>query len=157
MYRRLMIVVDDDPVARAAVDQGLALAQSQDAEVLFFHVLPDDGAAMLTGDVMPTGLMALQDHEQHVKARAQTLLAEAAALAAQRSVRSHGAVGEGADPASCVARVARERDCDLIVVGSHGRTALQRLIHGSLAASLLPRTQIPMLVCKQQRHDAALQ
>lgn len=155
MYRRLMIVVDDDPVSRAAVAEGLDLARGLGAEVLFFHVLPNYAVPVTAGDVMPLGVMGAREHDRLVQERASRILAEAASLAKAEHVSSHGAVSHGPQAAESVAQAALEQNCDLIVVGSHGRTALQRLIHGSLAANLLPLAPVPMLVCKVRGHPCS--
>lgn len=148
MYRRLMIVVDDDPVSRAAVAEGLDLARGLGAEVLFFHVLPNYAVPVTAGDVMPLGLMGAREHDRLVQERASRILAEVAELAKAAQVPSRGAVSHGVTAAESIAQATLEHDCDLLVVGAHGRTALQRLIHGSLAASLLPLAPVPMMVCK---------
>jgi len=153
MYRRLMIVVDDDPVCRAAATEGLDLAKALGAEVLFFHVAPDYVAPVIASDVMPLGALDPQDHERHARERATRILEEAASLATAKGVAFRGLVGHGPEAGVSVAEAAQEHQCDLIVVGSHGRTALQRLIHGSMAASLLPLAPVPLLVCKVR--DAA--
>lgn len=152
MYRRLMIVVDEDPVSRSAVVEGLGLARALGAEVLFFHVLAAYAVPATVGDVMPLGVMGAQEHDRLVQQRASRVLAEAASLAKAEGVTSHGATSHGAEAAESIAQAAREHNCDLIAVGSHGRTALQRLIHGSLAASLLPLAPVPLLVCKARSH-----
>lgn len=148
MYQRLMIVIDEDPVSRAALDEGLRLAAALGAEALFFHVLPPYTLPAAAGDVMPLGVMGAQEHDHFVQQRASRMLAEAALLAKAQGVPSHGAIALGVAAAECIAQAAREHHCDLIVVGSHGRSALQRLIHGSLAASLLPLAPVPLLVCQ---------
>jgi nucleotide-binding universal stress UspA family protein len=148
MYRRLMIVVDDDPVSRAAVAEGLDLARGLGAEVLFFHVLPRYEVPVAAGEVMPLGVMGVQEHERLVRERASRILAEVAELAKASHVPSRGAVSHGVTAAESIARATLEHGCDLLLVGAHGRNALQRLIRGSLAASLLPLAPVPMMVCK---------
>ena len=150
MYKRIMIVVDDDPITPAALSEGLDVAAKYGAEVLFFHVMPNYVAPVVAGDVMPLDLVTSREHDRHVKERADKILAAAAAQAAALAVPSQGAVGTGANAAECVANAAEQWCCDLIVVGSHGRTAFQRLIHGSLAAGLLPLTSKPTLICKKR-------
>lgn len=55
------------------------------------------------------------------------------------------AEGEAADE---VVRVARERGCDLIVMGTHGRTGLDRLLLGSVAEKVLRRAECPVLTVR---------
>jgi universal stress protein A len=59
------------------------------------------------------------------------------------------------DPADTVVRVAREEDADMIVVGSHGRTGLVRLLMGSVAETIVRRAPCPVLVHKHVERPAA--
>lgn len=146
MYKRILIVVDEGPVARAALDEGLALARSQGAEVLFFHVLPN--YVMPVADAPSLVLMSPEQHRAAVEQVAARLIEDAAEAARAQGVSFSSAIGADADAALCIARAAVERRCDLVAVGSHGRNALQRLIFGSLVVRLIPVITVPMLVCK---------
>jgi nucleotide-binding universal stress UspA family protein len=52
------------------------------------------------------------------------------------------------DPASGIVRVARETSCDLIVLGTHGRTGLERLLMGSVAEQVVRKALCPVLTVK---------
>ena len=52
------------------------------------------------------------------------------------------------DPASAIARLAEEIDADLIVMGTHGRTGLSRLLMGSVAEAVVRRAPCPVLTYK---------
>lgn len=151
MYERIMIVVDEGVVARAAVDEGLALARVHDAQVLFFHVLPNYIVPM--DDMPPLVSLGPEKYEKAVRRAADRIIGAAARLAAERGVESTGVVGSGMDAAECIARAASQRGCDLIVVGSHGRTAIQRLIRGSVVTRLITLASVPLLVCKRPEKD----
>lgn len=146
MYRRIMVVVDEGSLARKAVDEGLALAQSERAEVLFCHVLPNFVAPMM--DMPPMVDTGPEQFRASAAQAAQDILATAARLAGERGVVSDGIIGEGPDAAECISRAAAEHRCDLIVIGSHGRTALQRLVFGSVVTRLITLAPVPVLVCK---------
>ncbi|MEO5732419.1 MAG: universal stress protein [Rubrivivax sp.] len=146
MYQRILIVVDEGPVAQAAVDEGLAVAKVHQAHVLFFHVLPS--YVMPVADAPSLVLMSPEQHRLAVESVATRLLAVATGAAQQQGVDSSSAIGSDADAAECIAKAVTERDCDLLVVGSHGRNVLQRLIFGSLVVRLIPLATVPMLVCK---------
>ncbi len=47
-----------------------------------------------------------------------------------------------------IMETAEERDADLIVMGTHGRTGLSRLLMGSVAENVLPRASCPVLIVK---------
>ena len=58
-------------------------------------------------------------------------------------------------PAKMIADFAREKDADLIVVGTHGRTGLDRLLMGSTAEGLLREAPCQVLVVKHQVEETA--
>ncbi|MUV38191.1 Universal stress protein [Lentibacillus sp. JNUCC-1] len=57
-------------------------------------------------------------------------------------------VHEVGHPSSTICRVGREKDADLIIVGSHGRGFIDRAIVGSVARAVLNRTHLPVLVAR---------
>ncbi len=57
-------------------------------------------------------------------------------------------MGADVDSAHCIANAAGERGCNLIVIGSHARNAVQRLIFGSVVTQLIPLATVSVLVCK---------
>ena len=55
------------------------------------------------------------------------------------------------DPAAVIEQVVREQHCDLVVMGTHGRTGLDRLLMGSIAERILRRCPCPALIVKYPR------
>jgi len=64
------------------------------------------------------------------------------------NVRAERQLVEG-DPVSEILRVAREMPADLIVMGTHGRTGLERLLMGSVAEEVLRKATCPVLTVKR--------
>lgn len=54
------------------------------------------------------------------------------------------------DPSSAIARLAEEEHADMIIMGTHGRTGLTRLLMGSVAEAVVRRAPCPVLTYKQQ-------
>jgi nucleotide-binding universal stress UspA family protein len=52
------------------------------------------------------------------------------------------------DPAQVIVQFARERGCSLIVMGTHGRTGLERLLMGSVAEQVVRKAPCPVLTVK---------
>ena len=71
---------------------------------------------------------------------------ECAGLAVEEVI-THG------DPAAEIVRVAAEREVDLIVISSHGRTGLGRIIFGSTAEAVVRHARCPVLVVKPPLQD----
>ena len=59
------------------------------------------------------------------------------------------------DPAHAVVRLAKEEEVDMIVIGTHGRTGLARMLMGSVAEAIVRRAECPVLTYKQHKHKAA--
>lgn len=151
MHKRIMIAVNEGSLARCALDEGLGFAKDCGAEVLFFHVLPN--YVMPVVDAPALVYLSPEQHREEVEREAARILAACAERASQLGVSSSGSVGSGADTAECIADAARAKGCDLIVIGSHGRTAIQRLILGSVVTRLIPLATMPVLVCKRPLDD----
>jgi nucleotide-binding universal stress UspA family protein len=154
MYQRIMIVVDEGPVARAALTEGLEVARTQGAQVLFFHVLPN--YVMPMADAPPMVSLTPEQHRKDVERLAQRLLAAAMDEAQQIGVDAQTALGSNVDAATCISNAALEQGCDLIVIGSHGRSAMQRLLFGSVVSQLIHLSTLPMLVCKASPRRATV-
>ncbi len=148
MYKRLLIVVDKRTVSRAAVDEGLALAKSQGAEVLFYFSMPL--YPMPLADVPPFVVVPPREYEEAAREEAEHVLAAANALAVKAGVPSRGIKGSVEDPAQGIVDAARRRRCDLLVVATQGRNAVLRLITGSVIPALITASPIPVLICKQR-------
>ena len=146
MYKRILIVVDPRPVARAAVTEGVLAAQAHGAELVFFTVMPRYSVPVT--DAPPFVLESPQDFQLAAKANADRLLAAAAVAADRAGLKSRCEIGSGEDDARCIVEAARKYRCDLIVVASEGRNALMRMLLGSVIPGLITSSPVPVLVCK---------
>jgi nucleotide-binding universal stress UspA family protein len=139
--KNLVIATDGSPGAREALETGLSLAAESDAAVTLAYVrqkpLP------LLGDPFYQRSLGQE------LLRARTVLADAAALAAKYGVDAETEVLEG-DAAHRVLELARDRDADLIVVGSRGRGAVTGALLGSVSATIVHDADRPVLVVKQR-------
>lgn len=61
------------------------------------------------------------------------------------------------DPSAAIVRLAEEEEADMIVMGTHGRTGLTRLLMGSVAEAVVRRAPCPVLTYKQTEHAATEQ
>ena len=147
MYKRILIVVDQRAVTRAAVKEGLAIATAHDADVVFCHVLPR--YAMPVADVPPFVAVSPQEFQRSAMAVADKQLSAAQKVAEKAGVVSQRVTGSGEDDARCIVDVARKRRCDLIVAASEGRNALLRLLTGSVIPGLITSFPVPVLVVKE--------
>jgi len=114
-----------------------ALAWDYKARLVLLHVLPPP-MVIYAGGLPPADMW--RDVEE-VKGRLRQLEAEAS------PVRVESQVMEG-DPGAMILRAAEETHSDVIVMGTHGRTALARLVLGSVAEAVIRKAPCPVLTAK---------
>src|SRR5437660_1342808 len=120
----MLLPTDFSTSAARACHQGFALAAREQAQVLLLHVLLSSNLAF--GD---TPLPMREQLENEICAEAEQRLQ---GLAASQTVPVETLVVWG-NPASEICRIAQERETDLIVMSTHGRTGLAHLFIGSVA------------------------
>jgi nucleotide-binding universal stress UspA family protein len=138
--RRILIAVDENPIAAHAADYGIDLAHRLGAEVGFIHVIDPSGAIAPESGVPADKMaaMAEQEGKRLVAAFRQRLPAQLTALEFVQIGR----------PASKIVEAAKQWPADLIVVGSHGRTGITRTLLGSVAEGIMRHATCPVLVVK---------
>lgn len=139
---KILIATDGTHGAKAAVADGLLLAQRLDAEILFITV---EHAQPAPFGVAPYYVADLETRRFAVEA-----LEEALAEAREADVEAHGSVlAPTMDPAHAILAEARDADADLIVVGSRGRGAIAGALLGSVSRSIVCHADRPVLVAKE--------
>ena len=147
MYRRILIPTDGSAISRKAVKHGITLAKSLGATVVGFFA-PEDYRAIMYTEYMPAALVSQDEFEAQARKAADKQLAvvQKAAAAAGVAFESHWMISVA--PWEAIIEAARKKRCDLICMGSHGRTGLAGLVLGSTAMKVLTHTKVPVLVTR---------
>jgi nucleotide-binding universal stress UspA family protein len=145
MYKHLLIATDGSELAQKAVDQGIALAKALGARVLIVHVTPP-WTSLTVSEVAvvypPENYdRVAADHAQNILANA-AMAAKAAGVACETLHVKDGLAAPG------ILKAAQERGADLIVMSSHGRSGLTRLLLGSEANEVVSKSAVPVLICR---------
>jgi nucleotide-binding universal stress UspA family protein len=145
MYKHLLIATDGSPVAQKAVDHGLALAKALGAKVTAINVTEPWDVV-----VVPEAAVVLPppEYEDTVAESAAKILAGVSDAAEKIGMACDTLHVKDRYPAEGVVDTAKEKGCDLIVVASHGRRGLRRLVLGSVANEVVTHSSIPVLVCR---------
>lgn len=150
VYQRILLATDLSPASQSAERTALTLARALGAEVSVLHVValpPGLDARVAVQPEAGTPALPLRDY---VEAADRRELERVVAAFRDAGVPVSMAVEVGSI-AETIADVGRRSAADLIVVGTHGRTGIRRVVLGSVAARLLTLTPVPVLVA---RHDA---
>jgi len=145
MYQHILICTDGSEVARKGVDHGLSLARVFGAKVTIVVV---SETIIPHADASEVGAFAHQDYSSMQKTAAEGVLAAAEQEAIGRGLEVETVWHENASPAEAIVDTGKTRGCDLIVMSSHGRRGLRRLILGSVTNEVLVLSPIPVLVVR---------
>ena len=150
IIRSILLPTDFSRCADSALPYAADLARQMKARLVCLHVVetvaPPVGYAPVA-EALPTVDIGGQLEESATRELPKLgARQECAGLEVEEVVARGDAAGE-------IVRVARERDIDLIVISSHGRTGLGRMIFGSTAESVVRHAHCPVLVVKPKGRD----
>lgn len=140
MYDRILVPTDGSETAEQAFEHALDLAKTYDAEL---HVINVVDISSLAGEFEPVTIVdELEDHGEQVT----STLAERAEEAGIDHVET--AVAEGI-PHKLILEYVGENDVNLVVLGTHGRTGLDRYLLGSVTEKVVRQSDAPVLTVRK--------
>lgn len=149
MYNRILISTDGSELGQKGVDHGLSLAKALGCEAMVitvterFPVYPSAaGYGLAWSDV------ALTEYAEAQKQVGDGILASARESGSQLGVAVATLHVPDAQVAEAIIAAARDHGCDLIVMASHGRRGIGRLMLGSKTAEVVTHSEIPVLVVR---------
>ena len=143
-YRRILHASDFSPASRPAFAEALALATANRAELLIVHVVDVVIPPLEDTYVSPQVLDRLITSTRADAAKRLNALVRKAKTA---GVTVTGELLEGT-PRDAIPRAARRKRADLIVMGTHGRTGLRKLLLGSVAERVVGTAHCPVLTVR---------
>jgi nucleotide-binding universal stress UspA family protein len=145
MFKHILIATDGSELAERAAAQGFDLAKLISAKVTAVSVT-EPWAAVVAGEAA-FGLPP-EDYEKGVIETAENVLARVADLAKTAGVDCASVHVKDRFPDEGIVAAAKDNGCDLIVMASHGRRGIARLLLGSVATRVLTLSPVPVLVCR---------
>jgi nucleotide-binding universal stress UspA family protein len=148
MYKRILVAIDGSEAAQLALEEALKIAEA--AQAIVTAVFVAEHAARLVD--VGTGLIDAQPCTTAYAEAAKATLEDARAMFEQRKVRGLTRTIDAyrEDIAGVLCRAADECEADLVVMGTHGRHGIGRLLLGSAAEALLRRTTVPVLMVRRE-------
>ena len=143
MFKHILLPTDGSNLSESAVRQGVALAKALGARVTALHVSPEF-------HIVTYRAKSLEDTENQYMDDTQRYAAEVLAQV-QREAQASGVACETVSvvsdhPYEVIVNTARERDCDLIAMASHGRKGIKGFLLGSETQKVLVLCDKPVLV-----------
>lgn len=144
MFKKILVPTDGSALSLKAAEVATGLALSQGAQVVGVFVL-DPFPFIGVGEASALGLQA---YMSQVQTEANQALADVRKLCEARGVSFVGDTIERTSAYVGILETAKAENCDLIVMGSHGRKGVQALILGSVTQKVLTHADLPVMVIK---------
>ena len=148
MYANILMSTDGSDVARKGVQHGIALAKALNAKATIITVTEpleaNYGGDLAVGWIPPQG--EFDRFDAACKESAGKVLDQARVMAEQIGISAELLHVPNAYPAAAIIETAKSKGCDLIVMASHGRRGLRKLLLGSQTSQVLADGSVPVLV-----------
>lgn len=149
VYEAILVPTDGSSTAQRAVDHAIERARGDQAE-LHAVAIVDTGSERIQALTRAWDEDAVADE---LRDRAREDLGEVTEPASEANLEVHTAVREHDDVVESILAYADEHGIDLIVMGTHGRSGLERIMLGSVAEGVLRRAHRPVLAVPPKPGD----
>ncbi|MBS0448847.1 MAG: universal stress protein [Proteobacteria bacterium] len=146
MYSKILVPVDGSPTSQRGLDEAVALARLTGASLHLIHVVDEQSFAVAASE----GATFTGDLIELLREGGRSIL-----TAACERVRAQGLTVDGELRDSLAGRVCdqvieavRQTHADLIVLGTHGRRGVRRMVLGSDAESIVRLAPVPVLLVR---------
>lgn len=145
MYRHILIATDGSSLASRGVAHGVQLAKALNAKVTLLTVSERFHTFTLDAEQVEE---TASSFKEHMAQEASKTLENAARVAVDAGVEATPIHRENDEPYQAIIRTAEGRDCDLIVMASHGRSGVSAMFLGSETVKVLSHSKLPVLVIR---------
>jgi len=147
MYKRILVATDGSPLSTQAVSSAIDLAALAGAELVALKVVPcypqsyfEGGLALQAAEVGRV--------EQQWEEEAQSIVNAVREEALKKGVQTSAITVKSDIVSDAIISAAKKHDCDLIVMASHGRRGIKRMLLGSETQQVLTHSHTPVLVLR---------
>ncbi len=154
--KKVLIALDYDPTAEKIAETGFLLAKTMKAKVTLLHIIsevdfyysPEYSSMGFTGDIASYPLQI--ENVDQLRKTAQDFLNNTKSHLGDTDIQT--VVKEGR-PTESILETAKELEVDIIVMGSHSRKWLEKIVMGSATESVLRKTCIPLFIVPTKNSD----
>ena len=143
MFKHVLLPTDGSKLSDKSVKQGIRLAKSLQAKITALHVIPRYHTFTYQSDMLEA---TREDYTRASEKRAEEFLRHVKRVAAGAGVECETMHATSDQPFKEIIRTAEKKDCDLILMASHGRKGIEGLLLGSETQKVLTHSKTPVLV-----------
>lgn len=145
MFKKVLIPTDGSETSLTAALNGVAFAKDSNAEVVGIYVAPAYQYPIYIGIVPPT-YPAEEEYHTLMKNLGREYLKPIQDAAQKAGVKYTQQLSFSDNTAAAIVKTAEEENCDLIFMGSHGRSGIGQIILGSVTSKVISLCKTPVLV-----------
>ena len=145
MFKHILLPVDGSATSRLAIDKALALAKAFDSAVTLIYVI-DPYAFTGVGTDFSYGQA---EYLSAARDEAQEAIGATRQVFESQGVAVKGSVVEAHSTYQAILDAAQAAHADLVVMGSHGRHGLEKLVLGSITEQVLSHAHLSVLVVRE--------
>ena len=147
MYQRILVATDGATHSEKAVGGAIDLAAALGAELVALHVVPHYAVSYFEGAVIQPA-EDIARAEKELRDEGQVVVDAVQKLALAKNVKVKAIVTQSDLVADSIMDTAKKHGCDLIVMASHGRKGIKRILMGSETQHVLTHSTLPILVLR---------
>jgi nucleotide-binding universal stress UspA family protein len=149
LFKKILVPIDGSGPSQAGLERAIALAKNQNARLRLLHIVDENGVVQGLEPALNVGELL----DSLVKA-GRKVLAAAAARAKKHGVKTEAVLHEVilGRVADRIVQEANRWRADVIVMGTHGRRGIGRLVLGSDAENVLRQSRVPVLLVRGRKH-----
>lgn len=144
MYARILVPTDGSSAANYAATHALELAEQFDATVLALYVVEPIG--------IRDRLQGIDDIDAELENHGRKAVDRIVERADKRGLSAEGFIRHGS-PAQEITQFAVDQDADAIVIGTHGRTGVDRALMGSVTGNVIRLSTVPVVTVRVGDHE----
>ena len=153
MFKKILIPTDGSALAAQAANKGVCFARQIGAEVVALYVTQPFAATVGFDGMAAAYAITDEDYDKTAAEQAQKYLKSVLDRAETAGVKATAKAVSNFNVADGIVQAAEEGRCDLIFIGSHGRSGLSRLLLGSVTVKVLGLAKTAVLVYRVKESD----
>ncbi len=153
MFKKILIPTDGSALAAQAANKGVCFAKQIGAEVVALYVTQPFAATVGFDGMAAAYAITDEDYDKTAAEQAQKYLKSVTDRAETAGVKATAKAVSNFNVADGIVQAAEEGHCDLIFIGSHGRSGLSRLLLGSVTVKVLGLAKTAVLVYRVKESE----
>ena len=147
MYKRILVATDGTKLSKKAVEAASKLAADFDAVLTVVRIVPHYAKTFFDGSSV-LSIKEMADIEKEWTVQAQASLDQLLKTTIDKHISVNTVVAKSSNVSDALLKVAKKSKAELIVMASHGRGGIKRVLLGSETLQVLTHSEIPVLVIR---------